>query len=208
MVVIRAMSDYDFMTINRIEGGHMARRSKRRGVVLEWLIEVPAVIVVFAMMLHVSANALSRSLLDHPLPNTLEVVQYWYLPIVALLGFVAAQARGQHIAADLIYERLPRSARPVVLGVLLLLSAAVCVAFAWYSWPEALEAFETRRTAGVSSVPVWPVVFLVPAVFAVLSVQMVVAAVQAFRGRAACAMASPDDAVVLDQMPTEQGVTR
>lgn len=176
----------------------------RSGKVLERVIEVPAVLVVFAMMGHVTANALSRSLLDHPLPNTLEIVQYWYLPIVALLGFVAAQARGQHIAADLIYERLPVAARAWVLGFLLLVSAGVCVAVTWFSWPEALSALETRRTAGVSTVPVWPVVFLVPLVFALLALQLVAQAVQLVRGRDVVG----DDESVLEEIANVEGVAR
>ncbi len=179
-----------------------------RHMALERVIEVPAVIVVFIMMGHVTANALARSLFDNPLPNTLEIVQYWYLPIVALLGFVAAQARGQHIAADLIYQHLPHRARPYVLAALLLTSAATCVGFAWFSWPEALQALETRRTGGVSAVPVWPVYFLVPAVFSVLSLQFFTEAWRVARGRGPAGAGAADDPSLQDDFETTKKADR
>jgi TRAP-type C4-dicarboxylate transport system permease small subunit len=103
-------------------------RPAHRG--LDLLIEVPAVVVTFLMMLHVTVNAMLRTFADEPLPNTLEYVQYWYLPAVAFLGFIAAQRRGQHVAADLLYTKLPRLAQRIVLAVFLVVSAVLCLGFA------------------------------------------------------------------------------
>ncbi|MGV2386697.1 MAG UNVERIFIED_CONTAM: TRAP transporter small permease, partial [Thermobifida fusca] len=149
--------------------------------VIELLIEVPAVTVTFVMMLHITANALLRSFANSPLPNTLEYVQYWYMPIVALLGFVAAQLRGQHIAADLVFRMLPRAAKPYVTAVGCAASALLAAGFAWYGWQEAVHAWEITMTAGVSDVISWPVYFLVPLAFASLTVQFAWATVRAIR---------------------------
>jgi TRAP-type C4-dicarboxylate transport system permease small subunit len=148
----------------------------RRGV--ELLIEVPAVVVTFVMMVHVTANALLRTFADHPLPNTLEIVQFWYLPIIAFLGFVAAQHRGQHIAADLIYAKLPQATRPYVLAVMFVLCGLLCLGFAWFGWKEAISSYESKRTAGVSGLVAWPTYFLVPLAFGSLTVQFLVAGVR------------------------------
>lgn len=150
---------------------------------LDLLIEVPAVVITFVMMVLISANAVLRTWFDRPIDNSLELVQYWLLPILALLGFVAAQHRAQHISTDLIYKFLPPLAQRLVLAVGFALSATVAAGFAWYGWAEALHSFDIRRTAGVSSLPSWPVYFLVPVVFGVLSVQWGLASVQAARGR-------------------------
>lgn len=152
-------------------------RPAHRG--LDRLIEVPAVVVTFLMMLHVTMNAVLRTFADQPLPNTLEYVQYWYLPAVAFLGFIAAQRRGQHVAADLIYARLPRLAQRIVLPVLLAVSSVTSAGFAWFGWQEAMHAYEIDKTAGVSDVIAWPAYFLVPLAFGSLTVQFVVAAVKA-----------------------------
>lgn len=147
------------------------------------LIEVPAVVLTFAMMLLIGANAVLRTWFDRPIDHSLELVQYWLLPSVALLGFVAAQSRAQHITTDLVYKFLPSVAQRVVLTAGFALSAAVAAGFAWYGWGEALHSFEIRRTAGVSTLPSWPVYFLVPLSFGILAVQWGVACVQAARGR-------------------------
>src|SRR4051794_9389697 len=152
----------------------------RRRAVVELFIEVPAVIVTFVMMVHITLNALMRTFAHHPLPDTLELVQYWYLPFVAFLGFIAAQYRNQHIAADLIYERLPKVVKPYVLALMFLLCALTSAGFAWYGWPEAVHAYQTTRTAGVSDLISWPTYFLPPLAFGVLTFQFAWAAFRSF----------------------------
>ena len=165
------------------------------------LIEVPAVLVTFAMMAHITANALLRTFANDPLPNTLEITQYWYLPIIAFLGFIAAQARGQHIAADLIYERFPEVTKRYVLAVLALLSAVVCLGFAWFGWGEAVHAREIGKTAGVSDLVAWPPYFLVPIAFGVLTVQFLWAAFRALtRGDTQHVVTDPDDVLLLEEL--------
>lgn len=177
-----------------------APRSRRR-YGPELLIEVPAVIVIFVMMGHVVANAALRTWWDDPIDHTLEIVEYWYLPLVAFLGFIAAQHRGQHIAADLIYERLPTRVRGAVLFVMLLICAVVSLGFAWFGWDEARHAQEIRLTAGVSTVPAWPTYYLVPLAFGSLTLQFGYGALRALlRPARDHVMTDPDDAMVLDHL--------
>lgn len=149
----------------------MSASSAGRESRLLLLIEVPAVIVTFVMMVHIAANALLRALGGSPINHTLELTQYWYVPIIALLGFVAAQARNEHITADLIFDKLPAVTRRWVLGFGYVVTAVVMAGFAWYGWEEALHSAKIGDTAGVSTLISWPVAFLVPLVFASLTVQ-------------------------------------
>ncbi|MBM9465593.1 TRAP transporter small permease [Aeromicrobium sp. YIM 150415] len=153
----------------------------RRRLRPELFLEVPVVIVTFVMMLHITANALLRAFANRPLANTLEITQYWYLPIVAFLGFIAAQHRGQHVAADLVYQLLPPVTKRFVLGISFLVVAVVSVGFAWFGLQEALHSFDIRRTAGVSDLPAWPPYFLVPLAFGSLSIQFTYAGLRALR---------------------------
>lgn len=153
--------------------------NRRHGFKL--FIEVPAIAVTFVMMVHITVNALMRTFAQSPLPNTLEIVQYWYMPIVAFLGFVAAQYRGQHIAADLVFLMLPQAVRRYVLAAGCLLGAVLMAGFAWYGWGEAMHALQIRKTAGVSDLIAWPGYFLVPVALGSLTVQLVLAAVNAVR---------------------------
>lgn len=167
----------------------------------ELLIEVPAVIVIFVMMGHVVANAALRTWWDNPIDHTLEIVEYWYLPLVAFLGFIAAQHRGQHIAADLIYERLPTVVRGAVLFVVLVVCAVTSLGFAWFGWEEAQHAHEIRMTAGVSTVPAWPTFYLVPLAFGSLTIQFLYGAVKSLlHPEDGQVITDPDDALVLEQV--------
>src|SRR5690625_7584591 len=59
------------------------------------------------MMLHITINALSRQFLNSPISGTNELVAYWYMPVVALIGFVTAHIRREHISVSLVVDRLP-----------------------------------------------------------------------------------------------------
>ncbi|MEV5647112.1 TRAP transporter small permease [Nocardia sp. NPDC052254] len=167
---------------------------------LRLLIEVPAVVVLFVMMIHVTANALLRTFASHPIQNTLEITQYIYLPIIALLGFMAAQSRGEHIVADLVTHYFPRRIRRAVLCAGYLLALIVMSGFAWFGLKAARHAHEIGKTAGVSTVVSWPVLYLVPLAFGVLAVQLGFAAVRAVRG------AEDDDTTAADTDGTLGGI--
>jgi TRAP-type C4-dicarboxylate transport system permease small subunit len=161
---------------------------------LEQLIEIPAIVVTFIMMVHISANALLRAFARAPMADTLEITQYWYMPVIVFIGFVAAQARREHVTADFIYNLLPTTVRPYVLGGGYALVMLTCAGFAWFGWGEAMTAFEVKRVAGASGVPAWPTYFLAPLSFAVLTVQFAIVSVQAIRGH----VTEPDELNVLE----------
>jgi TRAP-type C4-dicarboxylate transport system permease small subunit len=180
----------------------VAKKTEHRGALI---IEIPAVIVVFVMMLHITANALLRTFANKPLPDTLEIVQFWYMPIVAFLGFIAAQYRGQHIATDLLFERLPKAAQPYVLCLALAVSAILSGAFAWFTLQEALHSFDIRQAAGLTDVPAWPTHFLAPLAFGSLTVQFSLAAVRALtRPDTEHVITDPDDVLVLEELERDE----
>lgn len=163
--------------------GNVGPRSRA----LSWAlraVEIPAIIALFAMMLQVTYNALARYLFSSPLAGTLEMTQFWYMPVISLIGFVAAQARREHIHADLIFNMFPEIAKRISLVLGYALAALASLGFAWYGLEEANKAFDIQLTAGyTTSIPVWPVTYLVPIAFTILAIQMIAAAVSASRGK-------------------------
>lgn len=149
--------------------------------VLEWI----AAAALIAMMLHIVANALLRSYANSPITGTNEYVGYWYLPLVAFLGFVVAQRRDQHIEARLIFDRLPARNRREFEVLGLALVALTSFGFAWYGGLEAVENFHIGLTGGVTGVVIWPVTFVVPVAFGLLGALTAVRAVAVARGRTA-----------------------
>ena len=132
---------------------------------------------IIVMMVHIVVHALARSLFDAPIYGTNEIVEYWYLPVVALLGIPAAQLQKEHITVTMVIER----ARPATASVFTIfacvLGALVSLAFAWFGLDKALENMAIGQTADVSDIITWPVYFLVPVVFVLLAVLYVLDAV-------------------------------
>lgn len=184
-------------------------RKRRLSGALNLSIEIPAVLVAFVMILHVSLNAILRTWFQTPIANTLEITTYWYLPIIAFLGFIAAAQRGQHISADLIYRILPHGSKKFVLSTLFLVSSVVCFGFAWFGLQEALHAMEIRKTAGVGGVISWPTYFLVPIAFGSLTLQFLYTAINSLRYPEDDHFhGNPDDAAVMEDLAVSEKATR
>lgn len=142
--------------------------------VLAYILAVPSAATLLVMMLYVVANALSRRLLNAPLPNTLEITQYWFMPIIGSIGFLAAQLANQHVSADLFWDRFPpRSRRWLTLGILLVTFVTV-IGFAWCGFIEAMDATRHNVHAGFTDIIAWPVYWLVPLSFLGMAVLLVI----------------------------------
>jgi TRAP-type C4-dicarboxylate transport system permease small subunit len=149
--------------------------------VLVIMIKAVAVLALIMMMAHTVANALLRYLAASPITGTNEYVGYWYMPLVAFLGFYLAQRGRAHIEARLVFDRLPLANRIEIQLLGQALTIALCIAFAYYGWTEALDAYGIGQTGGVTAVVIWPVMFIVPLAFALLTLQLVVDAVAVIR---------------------------
>lgn len=129
-----------------------------------------AVIATAVMMLHIIANAISRSLFRTPIPGTNELVGYWELPMIALLGLAAAQLRREHIEVSIFVDRFPRVTRVQFAIMASAVVGLLSLAFMWFGLVKALDNMSIGATGGVTGIPIWPVTFLVPIVFLVILV--------------------------------------
>ena len=145
--------------------------------VLDRWLTVTTAAAIIVMMLHIVTHALARSLFDAPIYGTNEIVEYWYLPIVALLGIPAAQLQKEHITVTMAIERARPATAAVFTIFACILGALVSLAFAWFGLTRALEYMAIGQTADVSDVITWPVYFLVPIVFVLLAVLYILDAV-------------------------------
>lgn len=178
----------------------MAERSATRDVSARAMstLEVIAAVIVIVMMLHVVVNALSRYLFNHPLEGTNEIVSYWYLPLVACIGFVAAEYRNEHIEARLVYDRFSQRLQyEVHLGGIAVM-AGMCVALAYYTGTEAVHNAEIGLTGGVSGITTWPATFGIPLAYALLAVLLVVKGWRVFRRKSE----TTDESEAVDDLVT------
>ncbi|HWU09466.1 MAG TPA: TRAP transporter small permease [Streptomyces sp.] len=171
-----------------------ARRPVQRLLdVLMTVLVTIAGVGLLALIVHTVANAVSRSLFDDPLTGAPEYAANWYLPAVAFLGFIFAQARRKHISVDLVLGRLGPPGRRLGLRIAWLITGGTSAALAWGTWTQAVHNQEIGLTAGVMGVVVWPVTFLAPLAFAVLTIQLAIEAVKP---------------VPVDSVPVEEGNSR
>lgn len=151
--------------------------------VLDRWLTVTTAAAIIVMMLHIVIHALARSIFHAPLYGTNEIVEYWYLPIVALLGIPAAQLQKEHITVTMAIERAKPATAAVFTVFACVLGALVSVAFAWFGLTKALENTAIGSTADVSAVITWPVYYLVPIVFVLLAVLYILDATAILRRR-------------------------
>ena len=153
----------------------------RFNAVLDKWLTITTAVAIIVMMLHIVTHALARSLFDAPIYGTNEIVEYWYLPIVALLGIPAAQLQKEHITVTMAIERARPATASVFTVFACILGTLVSLAFAWFGLTKALENMAIGQTADVSDIITWPVYFLVPVVFVLLAVLYILDAVAVIR---------------------------
>lgn len=140
-------------------------------------------IALIIMMLHIVLHAVMRGFFQAPITGTNEIVTFYYLPLVALLGIPAAQLKREHITVTLFTERMGERAAVALTVIACGVGVALSVGFAYFGLLEALGNFESGSTAGVTAIITWPIYFLVPIVFSLLAFLYIGRAVALLRGK-------------------------
>lgn len=113
------------------------------------------------MTLHIVVDVLARNFFGRLLPYTLDVVQYLWMPGLAILALGLTELRGDHIRVTVLLDALS----PLTSRLVDTLSGVVSVALVgWVTilcWEKALEARAIDEIAAGTGFPVWPGRFLV-----------------------------------------------
>lgn len=141
------------------------RRSSRR---LTIVLSAVGAVALGCMMLHTILNSVLRTVGSSPIYGTYEIVESWYLPIIALGGLIAAQLQGEHIQVRALIERLPEGQQRSLEMIRAGGSATLCFIIAVFSLLGGLEDAAVGMTAGVTTIIIWPFILLVPVAFAAL----------------------------------------
>jgi TRAP-type C4-dicarboxylate transport system permease small subunit len=137
---------------------------------MRWL-EIPinlllwvALIAGFLMMLHVGADVTGRTVFNHPLQGTTEIVSGWYMVAICYLPWAWITRHDNHIVAG-VFERIGTAWFgywiEVVVKVVMLVYVAV------FGWQTALRAVQQTRAGEVweaagGFIPVWPSRWMLP----------------------------------------------
>ncbi|MEX2630351.1 MAG: TRAP transporter small permease [Tistlia sp.] len=127
----------------------------RRLAVVETCGAIVAGVVLVAMMLLVSADAILRHAFSAPLTFQLTLTESYLLVAMAMLALPWGYRKGGTIQVRLLLDACPRAFNNVVIRIALLSASAYLAALAWFGWRRFHEAFvEGHVTMGVID---WPV---------------------------------------------------
>lgn len=130
-----------------------------------------AVLSGTVMMLHVTADVVSRGALRHPLPGVGEITASYYMIIVAFMPLAFVSYQDTHIRADLFTRMMPPGMRRWLAVAVDLLSIAYLALLGWQGVVSALKRTAAEELVQIPGgfLPIWPARWLVPlAIFAMI----------------------------------------
>lgn len=137
------------------------------------LLGYAAGVAVLAMMFHVTADVVARTVRGAPLGGTLEWTTWVWMPAIVFLALAGALAAGEHLRVTMLVEALTRLPRKIAEALTLLLLLGVVVLLDVGMWMAALESFKLQEAdlgAGVE-VSIWPMKFVAAFGLAMLGIQ-------------------------------------
>ena len=123
---------------------------------LQTATNVIAGVAVLGLLINTIADVSLRYLANSPLRGTNELVSYWWMPTIAVLGFYVAENMSEHIDVPMVYERLSPASQLILTVVARIVNIAFSVVVAIFATKQALEAQHIGEYAGADEIPVWP----------------------------------------------------
>lgn len=134
---------------------------------------------VALLMVHVVIDVTGRMFLNTPAPATLEVSQYWYMPLLVFCGLPLAARVHEHISAPIVFDRVSPKVQLEFTLIGSVITVAMLLAMAWFGLEEAMTLMRQGATGIASGIPIWPVRFIVPLATSLFAAQVVLHAIHA-----------------------------
>lgn len=113
-------------------------------------------VTLFVMTILVTADVVSRTLANRPLPATLEVT-LTLMVFIVFLGLAYTQVRKIHLRLDFIYRKLSPGGQAVMDIFTLLIGIFVVSIIGWESCGQAWDAWSTGEyMEGIWKIPYFP----------------------------------------------------
>ncbi len=138
------------------------------------------------MMLQVNADVVGRYLFTVPVPLTMELVTFYYMPLVAFLPLMALErSPGGLIHVEFFYDFMPVWLRRWIFVFAMAAGAVYCAFAAHAAWGPAVSAFATGSYVGsIYTIASWPTRFVPVVGFALLAVAYAAKFVAGLKGDA------------------------
>ena len=137
-------------------------------------------LAIFAMMLFIVADVISRNFLGGSIPGGFEISQNYFMPLAVFPALGWVYASGILPRMDLILPRFPALFRSTATHVLVVIELALASIVTYYAWWYALAGMDRGSTfpAGGALYPLYPFYFLVPLGFALVTIEIVFVAIR------------------------------
>lgn len=159
-------------------------------------------VAVALLMIHVVIDVGGRMIFNSPAPATLEVSQYWYMPLLVFCGLPLAARVHEHISAPIVFDRVAPKLQLEFTLIGAVITVAMLLAMAWFGLEEALTLMGQGATGIASGIPIWPARFIVPLASLLFAAEVMVHAVSAIADFRTAAQ-TPVDPVDLAAHPEE-----
>lgn len=147
------------------------------------LAAIGAAVALVLLVVNVAIDVIGRTLFHSPLPGTLEMTSYWWMPGLVLLAFAYTERKQEHIKVTILLDALPPRLRQIVEGTFGLLATALLVALAYFTLTDALRSGSMGQTTPSSPpVAIWPFKFVAFVGISLLCLQVGATAVRYFLG--------------------------
>lgn len=115
------------------------------------------------MMLLTTLDVAGKYLLNRPIPGVAEIIASYFMISAVFLPLADTEKRGEPIAVDLFYERMPLGGRLLCNLLGIVLTAVFYGVMAWQNMQVALDAYAIGEyVSGAWDVVIWPSKFLIP----------------------------------------------
>lgn len=151
-------------------------------------------LALVALILNVTVDVVARTFAGRPIGLTLELTQYWWMPLVVGLSYALAQQKGEHITVTVLLDRLPVSTRRIVEGVFSALGTVIVLLLAWFAFVSAADATELGLVVNSDPpLPYWHIKIVVAVGLALFALQLAATTIRHFIGTS----------VLVDELATE-----
>ena len=158
---------------------------------LKWL-EIPihallwiALAAGLLMMLHIGADVTGRTVFNHPLSGTTEIVSAYYMVAAAYLPWAWIARNNNHIQVELFARLLPAKVNAVLEPLVQMVTVVYVAIFTWETFLRAKQQTQLGEVwqAGTSFIPVWPSRWLLPIAGGLMVLDMVLRLARDFSRR-------------------------
>lgn len=126
------------------------------------------------MLILIMTDVTLKYVADRPVTGTLEIVSYYFMPVMVYLALPYVEKSRDHIAVPLVTDMLPPGLRRGLELLVAVLSAGFLLLLAWTCAEKAMDLTRSNEAIGLIAFElwVWPPRWLVPLAYGLMAVQL------------------------------------